>query len=194
MIHLNVPELRFPEFSGEWEEKKLGESLNATVGGGTPSRKNQNYWNGKIPWASVKDFKDAKYQKTTLESITDEGLKHSSSNLIPEGNLIISTRMGLGKGFINEIPISINQDLKALIPKKNIDVEFLYYWYKRKSDYIETLGKGSTVKGLRLEELHALSISIPDIQEQEKIASFLLKVDEKIEKLEKKQELWETYK
>lgn len=193
LMNKKNPQLRFPEFSGEWKEKKLGKILKDTLGGGTPSRRIPSYWNGTIPWASVKDF-DNKYKINTLEYITEEGLEKSSSKLIPPENLIISTRMGLGKGFINKKPIAINQDLKGLIPNKNINVEFLYYWYKGKREYIETLGKGSTVKGIRLEELHSLPISVPLTAEQQKIASFLSKVDEKIEKLCKKKQLWQTYK
>lgn len=188
------PKLRFPEFSGEWEKKTLGETLEATLGGGTPSRRKSSYWNGDIPWASVKDLDNNKYKESTVEFITEEGLNNSSSKLIPAESLIISTRMGLGRGFINKKPISINQDLKGLITNDMINIEFLYYWYKLKSDYIETLGKGSTVKGLRLEELHALSFSFPSLEEQQKIVSFLSKVDSKIDLLKKKQELWETYK
>ncbi|WJI08801.1 hypothetical protein FGU46_01185 [Methanobacterium sp. CWC-01] len=157
-------------------------------------KKKNSYWNGDIPWASVKDLDNKKYKESTLEFITEEGLNNSSSKLIPTESLIISTRMGLGRGFINKKPISINQDLKGLIPTKIIKIEFLYYWYVQKSDYIETLGKGSTVKGLRLEELHALNFLFPSISEQRKIASFLSKVDSKIDLLEKKLELWETYK
>ena len=65
-----VPELRFKEFSGEWEEKKLESVLSSTLGGGTPSRKVEEYWEGSIPWATVKDFCNEKYKKSTMEFIT----------------------------------------------------------------------------------------------------------------------------
>ncbi len=189
-----VPELRFKEFNKDWEEKKLGTVLSSTLGGGTPSRKIEEYWEGSIPWATVKDLHGEKYKSSAMEFITKKGLNNSSSKLIPINSLIISTRMGLGKFFINKEEIAINQDLKGLIPNKNILIEFLYYIYQIASNYIESIGKGSTVKGIRLEELHNLRINIPSLEEQGKIANFLSKIDEKIAILEDKLQLWKTYK
>ena len=65
-------------------------------GGGTPSKAIDAFWGGAIPWASVKDFKSTELSET-IDSITIEGLKNSASNLIPAGNLIVPTRMALGK-------------------------------------------------------------------------------------------------
>ena len=73
----NSPKLRFPEFKGEWERKKLGEVAEISSGG-TPSRTNPLYWNGHIPWVSTTliDFNFIDYVE---EYITEEGLKNSSA-------------------------------------------------------------------------------------------------------------------
>lgn len=97
-----------------WKKIKLGEALEKIVGGGTPSKSEPKYWNGNIPWASVKDMSDGVYRLSSTDHITELGLQNSSTNLIPKGTVIISTRMGLGRCFRADKEVSINQDLKAL--------------------------------------------------------------------------------
>lgn len=89
-------------------------------GGGTPSKQIPEYWDGDIPWASVKDFTSTSLFETQ-DFITQEGIRNSSANLIPKGHVIIPTRMSLGKAAINAVDLAINQDLRALIPKVPLD-------------------------------------------------------------------------
>ena len=107
----------------KWREVPLEEVVDEIVGGGTPSKAKKEYWNGDIPWCSVKDMKDSQYYLSkTQEMITEAGLKNSSAKLIKKGTVITATRMGLGRVFINRVDMSINQDLKALIPNENVNV------------------------------------------------------------------------
>ena len=94
-----------------WKWTRLGDSVNCHFGGGTPSKGNSSYWGGDIYWASVKDIGKSKYVDHTIDKITEVGLANCSSNLIQPGNLIVVTRMGLGKVSINRVPVAINQDL-----------------------------------------------------------------------------------
>lgn len=162
---------------------KLVELLEKIIGGGTPSKNENKYWNGNIPWASVKDIGENQvYLSYTQDSITKEGLAKSSSNLIPKGNVIIPTRMGLGRCVINKIDTAINQDLKALIPKKDkLNNKYLLYWLKFNAGLIESMGSGTTVKGIRLEQLTELELNDIDIKIQQKIARILSNYDDLIE-------------
>ena len=162
---------------------KLVELLEKIIGGGTPSKNENKYWNGNIPWASVKDIGENQvYLSYTQDSITKEGLAKSSSNLIPKGNVIIPTRMGLGRCVINKIDTAINQDLKALIPKKDkLNNKYLLYWLKFNAALIESMGSGTTVKGIRLEQLTELELNDIDIKIQQKIARILSNYDDLIE-------------
>ncbi len=170
----------------DWKVEKLGNLVEKIVGGGTPSRKNDEYYNGNIPWVTVKDLSEDNYKSETVEYITQAGLENSSTKLIEEGCFIISTRMGLGKGFINKVPMAINQDLKGIYPiKEKLNVEFLMYWYKFMSKYIEYLGGGSTVKGIDLDTLRSLELRIMRHHEQQKIAEILSTWDKAIELKEK---------
>jgi type I restriction enzyme S subunit len=166
----------------KWEKVELNDVLEKIIGGGTPSKTIADYWNGEIPWCSVKDMVGDKYQLYSTEDfITNTGLENSSSNLIPAGTVVTSTRMGLGRAFINKVDMAINQDLKALIPNKKIDNKFLLWMIVNKRDEIEGLGIGSTVKGIRLEVLRGLKFGLPPLPTQRKIASILSAYDDLIE-------------
>ena len=107
-----------------------------------------------------------KYLSKTVDSITEEGLKNSSANLIPANNIITATRMGLGRLFINTVDMAINQDLKALIIKDSYDKNFIFWSLISKSELILSLGTGTTVKGIRLEEFRSIHFAIPPFEEQ----------------------------
>ncbi|EOC1515221.1 restriction endonuclease subunit S, partial [Cronobacter sakazakii] len=160
-----------------WPMISLGELVDIK-GGGTPDKNNSEYWNGDIPWASVKDFKK-NILDSTLDSITLLGVRNSATSVIPAGNIIVPTRMALGKVAINTIDLAINQDLKALFIKDNdvVDRDYLFRWLESQSSLIESEGKGATVKGITLPFLKGLNVPIPPINEQKRIAAILDKAD-----------------
>jgi type I restriction enzyme S subunit len=147
------------------------------VGGGTPDRGNPAYWGGSIPWVSVKDLKDDRIG-SSQESITELGLKQSASNLIPPGNILIATRMALGKAAINDVSVAINQDLKALlVADEKVDRRFLFRFLQSRAKYLESRGKGATVKGITLDIVNGLKISLPDLSDQIRVADTLDNAD-----------------
>ena len=170
----------------DWEMKKVKDVVISIVGGGTPSRSKSEYYGGNIPWATVKDLSEDNYKESTIEYITLEGLENSSSKLIEKENFIISTRMGLGRGFINKVPMAINQDLKGIyVNKELVDIRFFMYWFKSLKDYIDNLGNGSTVKGINLQTLRSLDFRLTSIEEQQNISEILSTWDKAIELKEK---------
>ncbi len=155
-----------------WKIKKLGEVCNI-IGGGTPSKKNSEYYNGNIPWATVRDM-NCDFLCHTDSQITKKGLQNSSSNLIKKGEVIIATRVGLGKVCILNQATAINQDLKAIIPlKNNLNREFLFYWYKSLAEKVQNDGVGMTVKGVNINYIKKLPIPIPPLSEQKQIVAIL---------------------
>ena len=162
------------------------EVLLKVVGGGTPSRNIDKYWNGSILWASVKDFEDNKFTlDNTQESITTLGLLNSSSNLVAKGIPVICTRMAVGRIAILAKPIAINQDLKALYPDTSkITCKYLVLLLHFIRPIVETLSIGSTVKGISLKHLLEIKINIPPLPEQEKIVEILDILDDVIAKTE----------
>ena len=165
---LSRAELKVPP---HWAVCRLGDLTLTITGGGTPSKNVSAYWAGSIPWASVKDFKSLKYLDDTEDHISEEGLRDSSSNLIPPNRVIVCTRMGLGKVAINRVALAINQDLKALELPPEVNVDFFFILYKTR----EVRGKGTTVAGIKQEQLLALPSALPPLDEQSRIVA---KVDE----------------
>jgi type I restriction enzyme, S subunit len=155
------------EIPSNWEWVPLGETVNSHLGGGTPSKNNSTYWDGDIYWASVKDVGKGKYINETIDRITEVGLANSSSNLIPTGNLIVVTRMGLGKVSINRVPIAINQDLRALLLSSLVSIDYHYIFYKTHG----FKGTGLTVKGIKIEELLNIAFPLPPLNEQHRIVA-----------------------
>ena len=166
-----------------WEHKKLGDVC-YVVGGGTPDTKNKDYWGGSIPWATVSDM-NCEVIKSTGYSITGRGLDESSSRIIKAGEIIIATRVGLGKVCKLAIDTAINQDLKGIIPKENnILRDFIFYYFKNKANYIVNNGIGATVKGVKIKFIESLSFDYPPSPEQQKIIERLDALSANIKKLE----------
>lgn len=158
-----------------WATVPLGD-LVQFKGGGTPDKSIDHYWNGPIPWASVKDFKSTELS-TTLDSITQAGLDNSASNMIPRGTIIVPTRMAVGKAAIASIDLAINQDLKALLPKSDIDTRYLLHVLLAFSEKLLRFATGATVKGITLDVLRALEVPLPPLPEQRRIAAILDQAD-----------------
>ena len=154
-----------------WCLVALGDVVVKHLGGGTPSKSNGSYWNGAVRWASVKDVGKSKYLDDTIDRITEAGLQNSSSNLIEPGNLLVVTRMGLGKVSINRVSVAINQDLRALILSDLISVDYAYNFFLTHGFE----GTGLTVKGIKLKELLSIPFPLPPLAEQRRIVA---KVDE----------------
>jgi len=184
-----------------WEIKKLGEVC-SIIGGGTPSKKNSKFYDGEIHWATVRDMKQEVIQNTEFK-ITKEAVKRSSTNIIPRRNVIISTRVGLGKVCLTEIDTAINQDLRGIIPnnEKLLDVPFLFYWFKSISHLIIAEGKGATVQGITLPFIKNIQLPLPPLPEQQRIVSILDEAFAAIDKakanaeqnLKNARELFESY-
>ena len=153
--------------------KNLGDVCNF-IGGGTPSKNNNSYYNGNIPWATVRDMTVDEISNTQ-HKITDGGLKNSSAKIVPGENVVIASRVGLGKVCIVKQNTAINQDLRGVIPKKKevIDVHYLFYWFKKISKNIINAGRGATVHGVTLPFLKSLEIPLPEIEEQKVVVTKL---------------------
>ncbi|NOT13372.1 MAG: hypothetical protein HOP23_16330 [Methylococcaceae bacterium] len=146
------------------------------IGGGTPSRKRDDYFNGNIPWATVKDFKTFRIFDTE-DHISEAGLADSASNLVPAGTVLLVTRVGLGKVAIAEQSLAINQDIKAVIPTPEIIPEFLFWFLLSKGSEIERMGAGATVKGVTLNDVRSIKMPLPPLDEQRRIVDILSRAD-----------------
>ena len=175
----NVPNLRFPEFQGEWEKTKFGD-IAIVVGGGTPDTNTSQYWNGKIQWFTPSEIGRNKYVYNSVRTISEEGLNKSSAKLLPIGTILLSSRATVGECSINKKECTTNQGFQSLIPKENISNEFVYYLIQTKRKDLIRKSCGSTFLEISANEVRKIVVSIPTIKEQDKIAKLLSLLDERI--------------
>ena len=156
-----------------WQTKTLGEVCDV-IGGGTPPKDKPVFYSGDIPWATVRDLKQEVITSTEFK-ITKEAVKSSATNIIPNGNVVIATRVGLGKVCLLGQDTAINQDLRGIVPRnsKTLDVRFLYWWLKSIADLILAEGTGATVQGVKLPFVKSLQVPLPPLPEQQRIVGIL---------------------
>lgn len=182
----NVPNLRFKEFSGQWNFIKIGDAFKDLSAGSTPSKNIPNYFRGDIPWLTSGELKQ-KYIYETREYITEEAVKSANLKIYDPGTLFIAIT-GLeapgtrGSCAINKVKLTTNQSCMAFKKNNIVDVEFLYYWYQLIGEYIGIkYTQGTKQQSLNNDLVSKLKLAIPSLIEQEKIASFFSLIDKKIE-------------
>ncbi len=188
----NIPELRFPEFEGEWVERKLG-NIGDYIGGGTPDTSIEKYWQGDIPWVSSSDISENSIHKINkTRFITEEAIEESATKKIPKGSILMVSRVGIGKFAVADVELCTSQDFTNLITNEN--EYFLGYYFKTKSNRFIRLSQGTSIKGFTTKDIKSAKFAIPSPPEQTKIANFLTAVDKRINLLQKKKAELEQYK
>ena len=164
----------------EWKTCKISD-LAVIISGGTPKTTIESFWNGNIPWLSVKDFSgDSKYVYTTEKTITDEGLKHSTANLLSAQDIVISARGTVGELAMLPFPMSLNQSCFGL--RARCDADFLYYLLKVKVAEFKQRANGGVFGTIIRTTFDKVKCRIPDSLEcQHRIASILSAYDSLIE-------------
>ena len=172
-----------------WKWVRIGDVVKYSLGGGTPSKNISEYWNGgDIPWASVKDFSaaEAGCLNDTIDHITQDGLNNSASNMVDENAIVICMRMALGKAVRFLRPMAINQDLRAIWLHDCVDQSYFMYMYST----IKVEGRGTTVVGIRKDELMSFLFPLPPLSEQKRIVA---KIDEVLTEIKIIDELQTQY-
>mgnify|MGYP004656424479 CR=1 FL=1 len=176
----NVPPLRFPEFTGEWEKSTLG-GIADIVGGGTPETDRKEYWNGEIIWYTPSEIGKNKYSSDSERHITQEGLDNSSAKLLPSGTILLSTRATIGESSIALNKCTTNQGFQSLIAQRGIYHEFLYYLIATKKHELVKRACGSTFLEISANEVRKVPVLVPLFKEQYKLSTFLGLIDQRIE-------------
>lgn len=186
------PKLRFTEFKGEWEKKKLGDVCDI-IGGGTPETNKAEYWNGEINWFTPTEIK-SNFVSKSLRTISKLGLQKSSAKILPVGTILLTTRATIGEVSIALEECTTNQGFQSLITKNDYNNVFIFNWIKENKHELISRANGSTFPEISKTEIEKIQIQIPSLSEQTKIASFLTTVDDKLQALKKKKTLLEQYK
>lgn len=168
----------------DWRFQTIGEVTEKFMSGGTPSTKNPEYWTGNIPWTTSAPMTSF-YLDHGECMISKEGLEKSASNLVPKNNVLISTRVGIGKVVVNRIDIAISQDITGVILDKTRIIPDFFVWTLLSRKYsllLKGMSRGTTIKGLIRSELERFTIPLPPLPEQRRIAAILSTVDDALQR------------
>lgn len=184
----HIPKIRFKEFSWEWEEKKLWEVC-TSFSWWTPLTSNKEYYNWNIPFIKSWEINKSK----TEQFITDLWLNNSSAKLVNKWDLLYALYWATSwQVWISKINWAINQAVLCIKTKEN--TFFLYTILKNKKDSILEKFLQWWQWNLSADIVKSFKFLFPSLPEQQKIASFLSSVDEKIEKIKEKKKSLEDYK
>ena len=151
--------------------------------GGTPTTSNASFYdNGKIPFIKIDDLKQ-KYLTENKDFITELGLQKSSAWLVPTHSILFSNGATIGEISITTYPVCTKQGILGIVPKQNIDVEFLYYfmsssYFKKAVSRIVTEG---TMKTAYLKDINNIRCPIPTKEKQQEIAKMPSALNSKID-------------
>lgn len=152
------------------------------IGGGTPKTSVAKYWDGDIPWLSVKDFNnDYRHVLSAEKHITEAGLNNSSTKLLQKNDIIISARGTVGEIAMISSPMAFNQSCYGIRAVKGIDSTFLYYLLKNSIEKLKRMSHGSVFDTITRDTFSTLIVDVPDEDIQKKIGNCLADIDDKIE-------------
>ena len=151
--------------------------------GGTPKRSEDAYWGGDIKWASAKDITSVKtrYIYNTEETITALGLEESNTKLLPKDTIVITARGTVGAMAMLSEPMTFNQTCYGLLAKEGVDSTHLFYALKAGLSKIKSVSYGTVFDTITMKSFDAITIPLPPLEEQKRIAHILGTLDDKIE-------------
>ena len=160
-----------------WEQRRLGELVEETYGGGTPKTSVPEYWGGDIPWIQSSNVIEGELFNIDIpKAITDKGLRESAAILIPGSSIAVVTHVGVGKLVYLPFSFTTSQDFVSLSRLKTNSIFLCYALFRRLQTEINMV-QGSAIKGITKAELLDKRIDIPHDVEQTQIGAFLQKLD-----------------
>ena len=183
--------------TNNWQIKKLGEVCK-TTSGGTPSRKNKNYYSGTIPWVKSGEL-DRGIIFDTEEKITEEAIKNSSAKIFPKGTLLIALYGAtIGKLAFLGVDATTNQAVCGIYENENIISKYLYYFLLFNKPKLVQQGVGGAQPNISQTILKDLDLPLPPLETQQaivsKIEELFSELDKGIAELKTAQQQLKTYR
>lgn len=152
---------------------KLGD-ICTVVSGSTPKTGVAEYWDGTVKWITPAELnEDSFYITDSVRHITEYGKEKTGLSYLPKGTVILSSRAPIGKTAIAGCEMCCNQGFKNLICSDAVYNEYLYFFLKSKTDYLNSLGRGATFKEISKSIVEKIEIPLPNIEKQHQIVKEL---------------------
>jgi len=148
------------------------------IGGGTPSKARADFWAGDIPWVSPKDMKAFRISGAQ-DHITPAAVADSATQIVPTSSVLVVVRSGILQHSIpiaiNQVPVALNQDMKALIPSAVLMPDFLAYFIAGSQERLLAAWRkeGTTVESIEMEDLANTACPVPPRDYQSHVVNFL---------------------
>lgn len=156
-----------------WQKIKLGK-ICKIVSGTTPNTNESLFWNGTLPWITPAEIHETSHIICETERfITEKAVEKNALKLLPKGTVLLTSRAPIGKVGIAGIEMYCNQGFKNLICSDEIYNEYLYFFLKFKSKYLDYLGRGATFKEISKSIVENVLILLPPLSEQHRIVAVL---------------------
>lgn len=168
-----VPAIRFKGFTGDWEQRKLGDIADS-YSGGTPSAGNEAYYGGNIPFIRSAEINS----ESTELFLTKAGLNHSSAKMVSKGNILYALYGATsGEVGIARVDGAINQAILAILPHEEYNAQFIMQWLKKSKNSIISMYLQGGQGNLSATIVKNLSIHIPAYVEQVRIGEYFADLD-----------------
>ncbi|WP_286347468.1 restriction endonuclease subunit S [Ileibacterium valens] len=178
---------RFIEMFGDpltnpnnFEIAEIREACRKIIGGGTPSKHHPEYYDGTIPWVTPKDMKSKKIMDS-IDHISVDAVNNSSAKNVPRNSVLMVIRSGILKHTlpvaVNDVEVTINQDMKAFIPSEKILPLFLCNYFKMIEKDVLSGVRGVTADNIDFKEFQKRKIIIPPVKLQEEFSHFYELID-----------------
>ncbi len=187
-----IPKLRFPGFSGAWEEKRLGE-ICEIITGNTPPTSQRDFYDGNHCFVSPFDIQERRYINTTKTSLSEKGFL-KSRKISKDAVLFVCIGSTIGKVAQAGVDCATNQQINSLIANFENSNDFIYSLLSLKAKKIKLLAGEQAVPIINKNDFSKIRLYFPFLPEQQKIAEFLETADEWIENLRAQKESLESYK
>ncbi len=160
--------------------------------GGTPSKSNEDYFGGNVPWITTTALNGAIIgANDAVDWITDKAILESAAKTVPANSIMVGTRVGVGKTAVNSVPMSTSQDIISLlgIDEGVWSKDYLCKFIQSRSAYLNSQARGATIKGIKIDVLASLEVPEITLDEQKRISDIIDKVKQVEREREKEIEL-----
>lgn len=172
---------RFAGFEEAWKKVRL-EDLAEINSGGTPKSTVSEYYDGDIPWVSIADMtKHGKFIYKTERNISTLGLENSSARIYPINTVLYAMYASIGECSIAKVELTSSQAILGIRPRENLNYLYLFYYLSSLKEKIKLQGQQGTQANLNAGMVKDFVLNLPQLEEQQKIASVLSVADKEIE-------------
>lgn len=157
-----------------WDVRRLKYVFRRIVGGSTPSSSVERFWDGDVVWVTPADVSQAERLRNSRRRITREGQQSCSSELVPPGSLIVTSRAPVGNVAIAEVELCTNQGCKAMVANESVvNTAFGFHVLKAMKGELQSQATGTTFAEISTSRISTVSMPLPPLPEQALIFRFL---------------------